>query len=274
MTKNNDVAVIISIYKNDNFLYVQEAFNSLFKQIDISPLILVYIDGEIPTNIYNYLNDLSRNQSIDLSICNENKGLAFALNFPIEKALSYPNIKYIARMDSDDISLPYRLSMQKAFLDENPNIDVLGTACEEFGTSYALKEKKLPSEHVDLAMFSITRCPFIHPSVMFRRRIFEEGNRYPTHTYFTEDMAFWLELLYKNYRFHNLPDVLLRYRLEENTMTRRAGLSKAKNEVSLRLGYMFLLNQFSIKNLLLIYSRYFFHLLPPKIMSLAYKHLR
>ena len=95
MTKNNDVAVIISIYKNDNFLYVQEAFNSLFKQIDISPLILVYIDGEIPTNIYNYLNDLSRNQSIDLSICNENKGLAFALNFLIEKALSYPNIMYM-----------------------------------------------------------------------------------------------------------------------------------------------------------------------------------
>ncbi|EJD6599346.1 glycosyl transferase 2 family protein, partial [Providencia rettgeri] len=190
------------------------------------------------------------------------------------KILEYSHIEYIARMDSDDISLPLRLKIQRDYLENHPDIDILGTACEEFGTPYALAEKRLPSEHDDLVTFSITRCPFIHPSVMFRRRIFEEGNRYPTHTCFTEDMAFWLELLYKNYKFHNLPDVLLRYRLEENTMARRAGLSKAKSEVALRLGYMFLLNKFSLKNMLLIYSRYCFHLLPPKLMSLAYKYLR
>ena len=274
MKINSDTAIIMSVYKNDKLIYIKEALDSLFQQANISPIIFVCIDGEISKQACEYLNHLNEKELIELTKNTKNRGLPFSLNCLIEKILSYPEIQYIARMDSDDVSLPYRLSTQRAFLYENLDIDILGTSCEEFGASYALVEKKLPTHHSELENFSITRCPFIHPSVMFRRRVFEQGNRYPTHTYFTEDMAFWLELLYKNYKFHNLPDVLLRYRLEENTMSRRAGFSKAKSEVSLRLGYMFLLNKFSFKNILLIYSRYFFHLLPPKIMSLAYKHLR
>ncbi|EMT6576666.1 glycosyltransferase [Providencia rettgeri] len=270
----SSVAVIMSVYKNDKLTHVKEAIESVYQQEDIAPLILVYVDGKIPQQQFSYLESLHDRNIIELTFSKNNQGLSFALNTLIDKALVYPNVEYIARMDSDDISLPQRLKKQKYFMDAHTEVDILGTACEEFGTSYALVEKKLPSYHPDLENFSITRCPFIHPSVMFRRRVFEQGNRYPTHTCFTEDMAFWLELLYKNYKFHNLPDVLLRYRLEENTMTRRAGLSKAKSEVSLRLGYMFLLNKFSFKNMFLIYSRYFFHLLPPKIMALAYKHLR
>ncbi|EJD6362316.1 glycosyl transferase 2 family protein, partial [Proteus mirabilis] len=168
------------------------------------------------------------------------------------------------------ISLPERLSKQVRFLENHPNIDVLGTACKEFGSSFSLEKKFLPSHHDDLVKYSICRCPFIHPTVMFRRKVFDDGNRYPTHTTFTEDMAFWLELIYKGYKLHNLPDVLLQYRLEDNTMHRRKGLSKAKSEFSLRMGYMFLLNQVSLKNILLISSRYIFHLLPPSIMSKAY----
>ncbi|HFF8524483.1 TPA: glycosyltransferase [Providencia rettgeri] len=270
----SSVAIIMSVYKNDKLDHIKEAINSICIQKNITPLILIYIDGKIPQQQFEYLESLYNDHIIELISSKSNQGLSFALNTLIDKALTYPHIEYIARMDSDDISYPTRLSVQKEFLDLNSDIDILGTSCQEFGTKYALNEKRLPSNHSELIQFSITRCPFIHPSVMFRRRVFEQGNRYPTHTCFTEDMAFWLELLYKNYKFHNLPDVLLRYRLEENTMTRRAGLSKAKSEVSLRLGYMFLLNKFSFKNMLLIYSRYFFHLLPPKIMSFAYKHLR
>ena len=42
----------------------------------------------------------------------------------------YPAAKgaYLARMDGDDISLPHRLEVQKAFLDVNPEIDYVGSA--------------------------------------------------------------------------------------------------------------------------------------------------
>ena len=52
-------------------------------------------------------------------------GLTFteALNVGVAIATG----KYIARQDADDYSLPKRLSTQARFLDENLNIDVLGT---------------------------------------------------------------------------------------------------------------------------------------------------
>ncbi|MTC74106.1 glycosyltransferase [Providencia sp. wls1919] len=262
----------MSVYRSDNPIFLRKAIESILNQTIRNDLYL-FRDGEVSHDLQNVINEYVSNGKIKYYYKPKNSGLASSLNFLIDIIIE-KNYHYIARMDSDDISLPERLFLQKSFLDNNPNIDILGTGCEEFGTNYALIEKKLPSEHKELVNFSITRCPFIHPSVMFRRKVFEDGNRYPTHTCFTEDMAFWLELLYKNYKFHNLPDILLKYRLEQNTMSRRAGLSKAKSEVSLRLGYMFLLNKFSFKNLIFIYSRYFFHLLPPKLMSLAYKYLR
>lgn len=264
----------MSVYKNDRLEYIKDAITSVYQQEDVTPLIFVYVDGNIPQAEFDYLTNLSSENVISIIFSDENKGLSFALNTLIDKVLTFPGIEYIARMDSDDISLPKRLKMQRDFLEFHPTIDVLGTGGEEFGSDYALTEKKLPSNSEELVNFSITRCPFIHPSVMFRRRVFEQGNRYPTHTCFTEDMAFWLELLYKNYKFHNLSDILLKYRLEKDTVIRRAGLSKAKSEVSLRMGYMFLLNKVSLRNFLLIYSRYFFHLLPPKLMGIAYKHFR
>lgn len=269
---HSKIVVLMSVYKNDSYDNFMSALDSILHQSEPSDLV-IFLDGPVAPTIKNEIEKLETEPSVKVLQSNKSYGLAKALNVMIDYCLKY-DYQYIARMDSDDISLPERLFLQKTFLDNNPNVDILGTGCEEFGTSYSLTEKRLPSEHNDLINFSITRCPFIHPSVMFRRKVFEDGNRYPTHTCFTEDMAFWLELLYKNYKFHNLPDVLLKYRLEKNTMSRRAGLSKAKSEVSLRLGYMFLLNKFSFKNLIFIYSRYFFHLLPPKLMSLAYKYLR
>ncbi|MBQ0654065.1 glycosyltransferase [Proteus mirabilis] len=269
-----EIAIIMSVYKNDKLLYIQQAVESILNQKNVNYLFFMHLDGKVNSVVMDYLNKLQHSNKIILSQSILNNGLSNSLNYLIDKVLIIPNIKYIARMDSDDISLPERLSKQVRFLENHPNIDVLGTACKEFGSSFSLEKKFLPSHHDDLVKYSICRCPFIHPTVMFRRKVFDDGNRYPTHTTFTEDMAFWLELIYKGYKLHNLPDVLLQYRLEDNTMHRRKGLSKAKSEFSLRMGYMFLLNQVSLKNILLISSRYIFHLLPPSIMSKAYKYLR
>lgn len=272
--RTNNIAVIMSVYKNDNLDKLKESILSITNQKNASPIIFIYIDGLVADDVFCYLSKLNASKKIHLYYSKINNGLAYALNLLINKALAYDNINYIARMDSDDISLPNRLSLQKYFLDNHDEIDILGTACKEFGAPYALDKKTLPKTHIELVDFSITRCPFIHPTVMFRRNVFDNGNRYPTGTHFTEDMAFWLDLIYKGYKLHNLSDVLLKYRLTQETLSRRKGLSKARSEISLRLGYMFLLNKTSFKNVILINSRILFHLLPVKLTSFLYKNLR
>lgn len=52
--------------------------------------------------------------------------MAFSLNLGISKAKEINDVKYIARMDSDDISLPIRLETQYNFMEVNPHIDLVG----------------------------------------------------------------------------------------------------------------------------------------------------
>lgn len=269
------VAVAMSIYKSDNVQYLQQALDSIFQQSYLYFTIFLCIDGPIPTNLREkidwYIDSYSNSR---LVVLEDNLGLANALNTLIDVILNDGTFEYLARMDSDDISYVDRFEKQIAFLDENTNVDVCGTFCEEFGASYASPKKSLPILHDDLLDFSISRCPFIHPSVMFRCSVFSGGIRYPTNTKFTEDMALWFVLLQNGCIFGNVDKVLIKYRLDENTILRRKGFNKGLSEFKLRMVFMFRLRKFSMKNSFLITSRLFFHILPKSVLKLAYSYFR
>ncbi|MBR9847453.1 MAG: glycosyltransferase [Algicola sp.] len=269
---NGKVAVIMSVYGSDDPIALTGAIDSILNQSYPCDL-YIFRDGEVPVALQNILDKISDNIRIKYYHSEKNKGLAFALNKLIDRVLS-GGYQFVARMDSDDISRCERIEKQVAYFNEHSNVDVCGTSCREFGASYALDEKHLPSIHEKLLNFSITRCPFIHPSVMFRSSVFADGNRYPTDTVFTEDMALWFNLLNKGYIFGNINEVLLDYRLNENTIERRKGINKAMSEVRIRTSNMFALKQFSFKNVVLIYSRLIFHIMPSSLVKIAYKSAR
>ncbi|MDT3275666.1 glycosyltransferase [Shewanella sp. SP2S2-4] len=267
-----NVAVIMSVYKSDDPFALELAVGSILEQ-DYPCDLYIYLDGVLTEDLYLILNKFSSDYSVTIISSSINNGLAFSLNVLIDTVVS-KGYDFIARMDSDDISRHDRLSKQVDFLVANPDISVCGTFCSEFGSSYSLSEKKLPVEHDDLLKFSIARCPFIHPTVMFKNSLFELGYRYPLNTHLTEDMAFWFLLLHRGFKFANVGQVLLDYRLNENTIERRRGLSKSVNETKLRFYYMFVLKQMTILNFFYISSRFFFHLLPPSFVKFLYRRFR
>lgn len=269
---NNKVSVIMSVYHSDEPEMLKIAIDSIINQT-LKCDLLVYQDGGIPDSLSSVLKKYKDNGDIKLFINSKNKGLAVGLNYLINYALD-KDYEYIARMDSDDISRPDRIEKQVKFFEKNSDIGVLGTSCREFGASFSLSEKHLPKSHEDLLSFSIVRCPFIHPSVMFRSKVFYGGIRYPENTVLTEDMALWFELLNHNVRFSNLNDILLDYRLNENTINRRKGLKKGMSEIKIRAINMFYLNQVTLKNISLIAARVIFHLMPNYLVKLAYKKFR
>jgi hypothetical protein len=266
------VAVIMSVYKSDNSNYLKLAIESVLNQT-VECDLLIYQDGDIPSDLSDVLEFYLISGDIKLFVERQNKGLAHAMNFLITKSLQN-RYDFIARMDSDDIARPSRIEMQVAFFNDNPEIEVLGTSCSEFGASFALSEKHLPKSHSELLKFSVVRCPFIHPSVMFRISVFLKGHRYPENTTLTEDMALWFQLLNDDIKFSNLNEVLLDYRVDENTINRRKGFHKALSEFTIRFHNMLKLRQLSLKNIVLITSRLVFHLMPNKLLKLAYKKLR
>ena len=266
------VAVIMSVYKLDDPIAFRDSLLSIINQTHPCDL-FIFRDGDVPELIYDILDEFSSNATVRVFHSDENIGLANALNKLIEELLVY-GYDYVARMDSDDISRPNRIALQVSYFENNPAVAVCGTSCREFGASYAKEEKHLPTTHAELLTFSISRCPFIHPSVMFRAEVFEAGYRYPTNTIFTEDMAFWFLLLNKGYKFGNLNDILLDYRLCEKTIERRMGLDKALSEIKLRLFNMIVLKQCTLKNTMLIFSRMVFHMMPSSLVKYAYKKMR
>lgn len=69
-----------------------------------------------------------RHPRFKLLTLSRNVGIARALNI----GLRCCDGDMIARMDGDDVSLPHRLSIQVAFLQSNPDIDVVGGLVETF----------------------------------------------------------------------------------------------------------------------------------------------
>lgn len=269
---NNKISVIMSVYKYDCHLFLKKAIESIINQT-IKCDLLIYVDGGVDNKIKDVLSYYNEKYNVKIFFNAVNRGLAFGLNYMIQYSIEH-GYEYIARMDSDDISRCNRIEKQVYFLEANKNIDVLGTSCREFGASFALDEKHLPKTHEELLNFSITRCPFIHPSVMFRSSIFEKEVRYPENTVLTEDMALWFLLLNNGYQFANINEILLDYRLNENTINRRKGFKKAMSEINIRTKNMISLKQVNIKNISLIGARIVFHLMPSSLVKLAYKKAR
>lgn len=267
-----DVAVIMSVYRSDDPTFLKDAIDSVLNQT-VPCKVFLCRDGIVDSPLQKVIDQYLEYEMVVGLLLDENKGLASSLNSLIDLVVK-EEFKYVARMDSDDISRNERFFKQIKFLQENPDISVCGTFCREFGATYALEKKGLPVAHTELIDFSIYRCPFIHPSVMFKMDIFKKGYRYPTNTKLTEDMALWFELLVDGFKFGNVNEVLLDYRLTENTIERRKGVSKAWSEFFIRSRYMFKLRMVTLNNIAKITSRLIFHILPSSLVKLAYKKLR
>jgi glycosyltransferase involved in cell wall biosynthesis len=94
------------------------------------------------------------------------RGLTATLNFGLRQAAG----TYIARQDADDWSEPARLARHIAYLEEHPEIEVLGCATlSHRADGEPLWPLRLPNEAPDVAPFFWKGNPFVHGSTIFRR---------------------------------------------------------------------------------------------------------
>ena len=272
---NNKIAVAISIYNKNKLEFLKKALDSIFNQKFRNFDIIIYVDGAIDEPLKEYLTWLKSNKLITILKNEQNRGLGFGLNEIIEYALSKNCYKYLARMDADDISMEKRLQKQYNFLEINNHIDVCGSGVYEFGSSFAKNEVVPPIKHNELVKYAIYRCPFIHPTVMFRMKIFEKSNiRYPTSYIIKEDLALWYKLILHGFKLENMPDKLLYFRLDDNSLERRKGFRHAYGEMLERKKFMKSINKTSLKNYLLIMFKFILHILPTPFMRLIYRFFR
>jgi glycosyltransferase involved in cell wall biosynthesis len=136
-------------------------------------------------------------------------GLSGSLNLGISMARG----ELIARFDSDDVCLPERLQAQITFLDENPEVGVVGAAVEiidENGSSKGVRH--YPQLFLEIVRKLHFTTSLAHPTVIYRASIPRRYGAYDPFFRYSEDLDMWLRWLNNGVVFANLPDILVKYR--------------------------------------------------------------
>lgn len=138
-----------------------------------------------------------------------NRGIESAMNIGLKEIISVNRYKYIARLDCGDTCLKDRLVKQYRFLENNPDVYLLGTA----GQYVDGQGKKLwvfypPCGHDKIKTRMFVNNMFIHPSVMFRTEAIKTVGFYPSGYPCAEDYALFFAMV-KKFKTANLPDILI-----------------------------------------------------------------
>lgn len=268
----SNLAVIQSIYKNDKLVFVRQAIESILKQSYSDFDYYIIADGELSDEVENYLSDIEDNRII-IRKNEQNVGLAKSLNNLLNIVL-LKGYGYIARMDADDISQPERFEKQVAFLEQNKDIDIVGTWATEIDENGEVYYKKrMPLTHDDCYEFFQKRDPLVHPSVMFRRTYFEKAGVYPIDTFFEEDTMLWANGFANGCRFANIPEYLFNFRLDRNFFKRRRGWKHAWEIFMLRLKINRILH-YSINADIYALLYAIAKMMPSPILNIIYKTMR
>ncbi|RZJ82486.1 MAG: glycosyltransferase [Flavobacterium sp.] len=217
------VSVIMSAFNQE--AYIRDAVKSILEQSFLDFELIVIDDGSTDQTL-KVLDEFS-DKRLKIFANEKNQGLIFSLNRGVKLS---EGSKYIARMDSDDISRPDRFKKQVEFLDEFDEVGVLGTAMRYFGDLNT--SRKYLENDVDIKSLFLFTNPISHPTVFFRSNLGDAinyDNAFPGY----EDYALWISLINKT-KFHNLPEELLLYRRHNSNVTNSKDIMK-EDEIYKRL---------------------------------------
>lgn len=221
-------SVLMSLYKKENPEYLRIAIDSMLNQTVAPDEIVLVEDGPLTDDLYAVLDEYPMLHRVK----NEtNLGLGLALNVGLKECRN----ELVARMDTDDISVPERCKLQLHFLNNNRDVSIVGGQIEEFieETSNVVGKREVPTVDNELKEFMKKRCPFNHMSVMFRKSdVLEVGNYQDW--FWNEDYYLWIRLALANKKFSNLSETLVKVRSGYDMYQRRGGLKYFESECNLQ----------------------------------------
>lgn len=234
MDGNLSFSVIMSVYKNDNEEHFDRAIQSISVDQTIMPNeIVLIVDGFVTDGINEVIKKYEQQIPFFRVIrLKENVGLGNALRIAIEQC----KYEWVARMDSDDISIFNRFEQQIKYIKEHPDIDIVGGNIAEFilEESNVVSHRNVPMNDEDIKKYLKKRCPFNHVSVMYKRSTIIEVGGY-IDWFWNEDYYLWIRMFQKKCIFANTGTILVNVRVSEDMYKRRGGWKYFKSEIALQI---------------------------------------
>lgn len=225
MTKNYPpFSVLMSVYKNEKPSYLDKALESIENQsVRPSEIVLVEdgpISAELKNVILKHQNRIGKTFK-DIS-SKKNQGLGASLRL----GTNYVSTNWIARMDSDDISVANRFELQLEEIIKQPNLAVVGGQVKEFAGNEGniVGSRRVPTTYNEIKKFMKLRSPFNHPTVMINKEKLNKIGGYIPYGNL-EDYYLWSRIISKNYLVCNLNEALVYMRVDDGMYKRRGKLS-------------------------------------------------
>lgn len=222
----------MTVYTKDNPEYFALALDSMVHQTYPPDEIVIVKDGPVVTELQKVINDsISAGAPVVQVQLPENKGLGLALNEGIKVIKN----ELIARMDSDDYSLPERCELQVRAFENEPDLDIIGCPVLEFaGTiDHIVGERKVPLTNKEIYAFAKKRDPFNHPTVMYRKSAVMKAGCYSDYRK-NQDTDLWIKMLSGHAVCRNLAEPVFRFRFDEGTYKKRKSWINTKILIEIR----------------------------------------
>lgn len=266
-----DFSVAMSIYKSDDPACLEVALDSIFHQTLPPTEVVMVGDGTLPDDLLSVVHQMEdKYPNLRFLPQEKNRGLGEALRIACENC----KYDYIARMDSDDISLPDRFEKQMRCFEEDDNLSIVGGMITEFvgEPENIVDQRLLPLEDADIKRFMVSRAGVNHVTVVFKKDDLMKAGNY-SGKYRQEDYYLWARMWNAGCKFKNIPDVVVNVRSGANQFARRGGLKYFKEHMKIfKLMYQWHLITYPqlMKNYILRFAQVAF---PTTLRTWAYQHL-
>ena len=223
-------SVLMSVYIREQAALLDRALQSILVNQSVKPSELVLVeDGPLTDGLYHVIDKYRQIFPELISVkLPQNGGLGNALNAGMKQC----RYEWIARMDSDDISLPTRFEKQLEYLETHPDTDVLGCALGEFEDNEH-KVMSIKTCPVSVDSYIKFRSPVNHPTVFFRKSSVQSAGGYQ-HCHFMEDYHLWIRMYAMGMHITSLQDVLYLFKMDQNTLKRRGGWKYVISELEIQ----------------------------------------
>jgi glycosyltransferase involved in cell wall biosynthesis len=208
------ITILMPVYNVER--YLRGALDSVFRQTWQDFELLIVNDGSTDGTraMLSELRD-PRIRIVDMP----HGGLAATLRAGVDLARG----RYVARMDADDEALPNRLAVQKACLDRSPHVVLVHSSAQPIDP----EGRPLPGVLGHPRPSAVTKWlllwqnPIVHPTVMLRQSTLRAHRlNYRLEFFRADEFDLWNRLApYGD--FEAVPEILHRYRLHPESMTRR-----------------------------------------------------
>lgn len=205
------ISVVMSVYNGQK--YLRESIESILKQTCKNFEFIIVNDGSV---------DSSREMVLsydDPRIClidnDKNMGLTWSLN----RAIGLSRCEYIARQDVDDISVASRLEKQLRFLENHPQVAVVGCFSNVFNTDGIVGvagNLRLAGKVIKQRLTK--KNLLIHGSVMMRKSHLARVGYYREFFRHSQDYDLWLRLS-EYFDIAILPEFLYQYRVTADAIS-------------------------------------------------------